>query len=117
MARVSRRASYIDLLVGKTRFLCNLSSKSLKKSLLVTGQEEYRSTSVEKWSHHRWRTQDFFWGGQIQFSSFWGGQEPILKNFNMESYGTSENLGRDHGPLSPPRTLVVTTRFRSECNK
>ena len=32
----------------------------------------------------------------------WGGQQPILENFNIESYGTSENLGRDHGFFGPP---------------
>ena len=50
-----------------------------------------------------------FFGGEIHFPSFWGGQEPILKNFDMESYGTSENLGRGHGPLGPSlRTLVLS---------
>ena len=40
-----------------------------------------------------------------------GCEEPILKNFNMESYKTSEDLGKGHGPLAPTlrRLLMVGT--------
>ena len=44
----------------------------------------------------------FLGGQQPIFISFGWGHEPILRNVNMESYGTSENLGWGHGRLGPP---------------
>ena len=39
-------------------------------------------------------------------------QELILKNLNMESYGTSQNLERDYGPLVPPPFASSSTGRR-----
>ena len=56
---------------------------------------------------------EYFWGGERHSSSFWGDKEPILKNFKMESYGTTKNLGRGHDPLAPllPTQLLALSSF------
>ena len=49
----------------------------------------------------------FFGGTDAILSSFGGGQSSIMRQFNMEFYGTSESFG-GNGPLLPPlNTLLV----------
>ena len=72
----------------------------------------------------QWLTQNFSLKAvDRRFSSFLKSQGPILQNFDMESYETSENLGRGYGPLgSPLRTLPVASSQilsepRNDCSR